>query len=160
MVRPFKKSDLKSCAKLLIDVYYNEPWNNKWNRRTAIRYLNEISDLKRFVGFVFEDDNSGEILGAVFANEQVWWSGDELYIYELFVSNQHHKTGIGKSLISALEDHIQKHNIECITLLTNNQTPAPEFYKHLGFEKAEYVEYYLREALNRNKNTKNDKEKN
>ncbi len=149
MVRPFKKSDLKKCVRLLIDVYYCEPWNNKWNEETGTRYLDEISDLKRFVGFVFEDDKTGEILGAVFANEQVWWSGDELYIYELFVSNKHHKEGIGKFLISALEKHIQENNIECITLLTSNKTPAPEFYKHLGFEQAEYVEYYFKEAKNR-----------
>lgn len=149
MVRPFKKTDLKNCVNLLIDVYYNDTWNNKWNEKTGTRYLDEISDLKRFVGFVYEDDKTGEIIGAVFANEQVWWSGDELYIYELFVSNKHHKEGIGKSLISALEDHIQEHNIECITLLTNNQTPAPNFYKHLGFEKLEYTEYYCRETLNK-----------
>ncbi len=151
MVRPFKKSDLKNCVKLLIDVYYNDPWNNKWNEKTGTRYLDEISDLKRFVGFVFEDDKTGEIIGVVFANEQVWWSGDELYIYELFVSNKHHKEGIGKSLISALEKHIEEKGIECITLLTNNKTPAPNFYKHLGFEKLEYTEYYCREALNRKK---------
>lgn len=150
MVRPFKKTDLKSCVNLLIDVYYNDPWNNKWNEKTGTRYLDEISDLKRFVGFVFEDDKTGEIIGAVFANEQVWWSGDELYIYELFVSNKHHKEGIGKSLISALEKHIEEKGIECITLLTNNKTPAPNFYKHLGFEKLEYTEYYCREALNKN----------
>lgn len=149
MVRPFKKTDLKSCVNLLIDVYYNDPWNNKWNEKTGTRYLDEISDLKRFVGFVFEDDKTGEIIGAVFANEQVWWSGDELYIYELFVSNKHHKEGIGKSLISALEKHIEEKGIECITLLTNNKTPAPNFYKHLGFEKLEYTEYYCREALNK-----------
>ena len=149
MVRPFKKTDLKSCVNLLIDVYYDDPWNNKWNEKTGTRYLDEISDLKRFVGFVFEDDKTGEIIGAVFANEQVWWSGDELYIYELFVSNKHHKEGIGKSLISALEKHIEEKGIECITLLTNNKTPAPNFYKHLGFEKLEYTEYYCREALNK-----------
>ncbi len=149
MVRPFKKTDLKSCVNLLIDVYYNDPWNNKWNEKTGTRYLDEISDLKRFVGFVFEDDKTGEIIGAVFANEQVWWSGDELYIYELFVSNKHHKEGIGKSLISALEKHIEEKGIECITLLTNNKTPAPNFYKHLGFEKLKYTEYYCREALNK-----------
>ncbi len=149
MVRPFKKTDLKSCVNLLIDVYYNDPWNNKWNEKTGTRYLDEISDLKRFVGFVFEDDKTCEIIGAVFANEQVWWSGDELYIYELFVSNKHHKEGIGKSLISALEKHIEEKGIECITLLTNNKTPAPNFYKHLGFEKLEYTEYYCREALNK-----------
>ncbi len=151
MVRPFKKTDLENCVRLLIDVYYNNPWNNKWNEKTGTRYLDEISDLKRFVGFVYEDDKTGEIIGAVFANEQVWWSGDELYIYELFVSNKHHKEGIAKSLISALEKHIEEKGIECITLLTNNKTPAPEFYKHLGFEKLEYTEYYCRKALNKYK---------
>ncbi len=151
MVRPFKKSDLKNCVKLLIDVYYNDPWNHKWTEKTGTRYLDEISDLKRFVGYVYEDDKTGEIIGAVFANEQVWWSGDELYIYELFVSNKRHKEGIGKSLISALEKHIEKNDIECITLLTSNKTPAPGFYKHLDFEEAEYIEYYFKEAQNRKK---------
>lgn len=145
MVKRFKKSDLKNCVNLLIDVYYGDPWNHKWNEETGTRYLDEISDLQRFVGFVFEED--GEILGAVFANEQVWWSGDELYIYELYVSNKHHKKGIGKLLIAALENHVQENNLEGITLLTSNKTPAPDFYKHLGFERAEYMDYYFREAL-------------
>lgn len=146
MVRRFKKSDLKNCVNLLIDVYYDDPWNHKWTIETGTRYLDEISDLQRFVGFVFEEE--GEILGAVFANEQVWWSGDELYIYELYVSNKHHKQGIGKQLIAALENHVQENNLEGITLLTSNKTPAPDFYKHLGFEKAEYMDYYFRDSLN------------
>ena len=148
MVRPFKKSDLKNCVKLLIDVYYDEPWKNKWTVKTGTRYLDEISDYKRFVGFVFEDDKTGEIICAVFANEQVWWSGDELYIYELFDSNKHHKKGIGKQLISAIENHVQENNLEGLTLLTNNTTPAPDFYKHLGFEELGHVEYYCRDRLN------------
>ncbi len=145
MVRRFKKSDLKSCVDLLIDVYYDDPWNHKWTVKSGTRYLDEISDLQRFVGFVFEE--KGEILGAVFANEQVWWSGDELYIYELYVSTKHHKKGIGKQLISALENHVQKNGLEGITLLTSNKTPAPDFYKHIGFEKADYMEYYFRDAV-------------
>ena len=145
MVRRFKKSDLKSCVDLLIDVYYDNPWNHKWTVKSGTRYLDEISDLQRFVGFVFEE--KGEILGAVFANEQVWWSGDELYIYELYVSTKHHKKGIGKQLISALENHVQENSLEGITLLTSNKTPAPDFYKHIGFEKADYMEYYFRDAV-------------
>lgn len=145
MVRRFKKSDLKSCVDLLIDVYYDDPWNHKWTVKSGTRYLDEISDLQRFVGFVFEE--KGEILGAVFANEQVWWSGDELYIYELYVSTKHHKKGIGKQLISALENHVQENGLEGITLLTSNKTPAPDFYKHIGFEKADYMEYYFRDAV-------------
>lgn len=145
MVRRFKKSDLKSCVDLLIDVYYDDPWNHKWTVKSGTRYLDEISDLQRFVGFVFEEKD--EILGAVFANEQVWWSGDELYIYELYVSTKHHKKGIGKQLISALENHVQKNGLEGITLLTSNKTPAPDFYKHIGFEKADYMEYYFRDAV-------------
>lgn len=145
MVRRFKKSDLKSCVDLLIDVYYDDPWNHKWTVKSGTRYLDEISDLQRFVGFVFEEKD--EILGAVFANEQVWWSGDELYIYELYVSTKHHKKGIGKQLISALENHVQENGLEGITLLTSNKTPAPDFYKHIGFEKADYMEYYFRDAV-------------
>lgn len=144
MIRSFKKTDLKKCVNLLIDVYYNDPWNHKWTEESGTRYLDEISNLQRFVGFVFEEGD--EILGAVFANEQVWWSGDELYIYELYVSNNHHKKGIGKQLIAALEKHVQENGIEGITLLTSNKTPAPDFYKHIGFKQADYMEYYFRDS--------------
>ncbi len=144
MIRSFKKTDLKKCVNLLIDVYYNDPWNHKWTEESGTRYLDEISNLQRFVGFVFEEGD--EILGAVFANEQVWWSGDELYIYELYVSNNHHNKGIGKQLIAALEKHVQENGLEGITLLTSNKTPAPDFYKHIGFEQADYMEYYFRDS--------------
>ena len=144
MIRSFKKTYLKKCVNLLIDVYYNDPWNHKWTEESGTRYLDEISNLQRFVGFVFEEGD--EILGAVFANEQVWWSGDELYIYELYVSNNHHKKGIGKQLIAALEKHVQENGLEGITLLTSNKTPAPDFYKHIGFEQADYMEYYFRDS--------------
>lgn len=147
MIRRFKKSDLKACVNLLIEVYHGDPWYNKWTVQTGTRYLDEISDFKRFVGFVFEDDITGKILGAAFACEQVWWSGDELYVYELYVSQKHHKKSIGKQLISALENHVQERGLEGITLLTSNKTPAPEFYKHMGFQQAEYIEYYYRDTL-------------
>lgn len=147
MVRRFEKSDLNSCVNLLIDVYCGEPWYNKWTVQTGTRYLDEISSHKRFVGFVFEDDITNEILGAAFACEQVWWSGDELYVYELYVSNKHHKKSIGKQLISALENHAEKNGLEGITLLTSNKTPAPDFYKHMGFSQAKYIEYYYRDTL-------------
>jgi len=70
MIRQMKKNDMSACAEILCAVYNNEMWQCRWTADTAMAYLEDYSEAKKFVGFVLEDN--GKIIGAMFAHEKIW----------------------------------------------------------------------------------------
>ena len=99
--------------------------------------------MAKFVGYVMVEN--GEILGALFAREKVWWSGSEVYVEELFVKQSHQGRGYGTMLIKRVEQYVQENSLAGITLSTNRYAPARQFYKKLGFAECEHVLFLCKE---------------
>jgi ribosomal protein S18 acetylase RimI-like enzyme len=78
------------------------------------------------------------IIGACCCREKLWWSGDEIYIDEFFISPQKQRSGFGKELMDAVLQYAKCNNIKCITLLTDHTKPAYEFYHKLGFNDLDH----------------------
>jgi GNAT superfamily N-acetyltransferase len=128
-------SDLNDCASLLIDTYNCPPWNNNWTYETAVNYLKEKIDAVRFTGFVLcEDEN---IVGACFCCGKTWWSGDEVYVEEFYISPDFQNKGLGSLLFSELKNYAAGNGFKSITLLTNQTLPALGFYKKQGMKQLE-----------------------
>ncbi len=137
-LRPIARSDLSACAALLMRTFNAPPWNDGWNEATARRYLAEFEDASGFVGYLAEED--GELAGAVFAHRKAWWAGNELLVDELFVAGERQGDGIGRLLMERCERHCAEHDLVSILLLTDRDTPAAGFYRHLGFHPVEGME--------------------
>ena len=76
MIRQMMKGDIPVCAEILCAVYNNEMWRCRWTKEAGTEYLKDYFEAKKFVGYVVEEN--GEIVGALFAHEKIWWNNSEL----------------------------------------------------------------------------------
>jgi aminoglycoside 6'-N-acetyltransferase I len=132
-IRPFNSNDLRKCTNLLINVFNHEPWNNNWSIEGATQYLVDYIQTPGFRAFVAEEET--EIRGFIFGFRKRWWKGDEFFVNEMCVQIDNQRSGIGTRLINYLEGELLSEGIKNITLLTNREIPAEEFYKKNGFSE-------------------------
>ncbi|MBQ3223476.1 MAG: GNAT family N-acetyltransferase [Clostridia bacterium] len=143
IIRKMHRDDLPACAQILQSVYNNELWQARWTQETAEAYLADIFDMKKFVGYVAEDQ--GELIGAIFAREKVWWNNSEILVEEMFVKPDMQGKGCGTLLMRQIEAYVREHALAGITLSTNRYAPAPEFYRRLGFTDCGHVLFMAKE---------------
>ncbi len=137
MIRKMQKADIPSCAEILCAVYNNEMWQCRWTMETGVAYLEDYFEARKFVGFVLEEN--GEIIGAMFAHEKIWWNNSELYIDEMFITPEKQRSGYGSMLINAAEEYVRTHKLAGFTLCTNKYAPAADFYRKNGFADNEFI---------------------
>ena len=145
MIRQMQTSDIPCCAEILCSVYNNEMWQCRWTKETGTEYLKDYFDAKKFVGYVVEEN--GEIIGALFAHEKIWWNNSELYIDEMFIRPEKQRGGYGSSLIDAAENYVKAHGLAGLTLCTNKYAPAPDFYRKNGFSDNEFIMFMYKEVF-------------
>ena len=136
-IRKLAQSDITVCAEILCSVYNNDMWQCRWEKDTAIEYLTDFYERKKFVGYVLEEE--GIILGGIFAHEKVWWNNSEVFIEEMFVKPELQRKGYGSLLLQKVEEYVKEKGLAGLTLSTNKYAPASLFYKKNGFEENEYV---------------------
>jgi aminoglycoside 6'-N-acetyltransferase I len=145
-IRPFvENNDLRSCVRLLVNVFNHEPWNDKWSIEVAEQYLLDYIKTPGFRGFIAEDET--ELKGFVFGYCKRWWKADEFFVNEMCVQIDEQRSGIGTKLIKYLEKSLVNEGVENITLLTNRGIPAEEFYKKNGFSVIDRV-IFLHKRIN------------
>lgn len=84
--------DIGACADILCSVYNNELWMCRWDKETAVEYLKDFFENKKFVGYVAEEE--GEVIAGIFAHEKVWWNSSEVFVEEMFVTPEKQGNGI------------------------------------------------------------------
>lgn len=137
------RNDIPACAEILCAVYNNELWMCRWEQDTAIEYLTDFFDNKKFVGYVAEEE--GKLIAGIFAHEKVWWNNAEVYVEEMFVLPQLQRRGIGSAMLQRVEAYVEEHGLAGITLSTNKYAPAPKFYEKHGFALCEHVIFMAKE---------------
>ena len=129
------EDDLIKCTETFIEVFNDEPWNDKWTFTKAKKYLLNFYETPGFLGVLAVEND--EILGFIFGVNKVWWSGDEFFINEMCVKTKCQNKGIGRAMLNHLIKELRSSNISNIILLTDRGIPAEEFYKKNGFEEIE-----------------------
>lgn len=142
-IRKMEQMDIASCADILCRVYNNELWQCRWNREVATEYLTDFYDMKKFVGYVMEEN--GEVCGAIFAHEKVWWNNSEVFVEEMFIQPQLQRKGYGTMLLEKVGEYVKEKGFAGITLSTNKYAPAPKFYRKNGFADSEHVLFMYKE---------------
>ena len=143
MIRKMSEHDIPVCADILCAVYNNELWMCRWEKETAIEYLNDFYKSHKFIGYVAEED--GELIAGLFAHEKVWWNNSEVFIEEMFVLPEYQGKGIGTALLQEVGNYIKEKGLAGITLSTNKYAPAPKFYEKNGFVNCEHVIFMAKE---------------
>ena len=65
MIRKMKEEDLQQCAVIYAKAFPIEYWGIDWNPDNAKEYLLDYYEQKRFVGYVYEEDDV--VIGCIFA---------------------------------------------------------------------------------------------
>lgn len=143
MIREFQPDDLATCVDLLIEAYNGEPWKCHWTVETATRYLNEFVSNDHFVGFVSRENE--RIIGALLAHRKTWWTNDELFVDELYITPRLQRHGYGSRLLAHAEGYAKARSLAGLTLLTNRYLPATAFYAKHQYQSAEHVVFMYKE---------------
>ena len=142
-IRLFEKDDLLKCTRLFVDVFNQEPWNDKWSEVTAKKYLLDYTNTPGFLGIVAVDGDV--IIGFIFGAQKVWWSGNEFFINEMCVNAEKQKNGIGSMLLNYLLKELDSENVSNLSLLTDRGIPAEAFYKKNGFIEIDRLMFLSRD---------------
>ncbi|MGZ7043989.1 MAG: N-acetyltransferase family protein [Methanobacterium sp.] len=130
--RKFNIEDFDKCAELYKEVFSDYPWYDEWDSvKQAKTYLMELIKSPVFEGFVIYDGS--QIAAACFGRKRSWWTGNEFFIDEFFVSREKQGNGMGTKLMDYVKDSLRKEEYKRLTLLTNKGIPAEEFYFKNGF---------------------------
>ena len=65
MIRKMKEEDLQQCAVIYAKAFPIEYWGIDWNPDNAKEYLLDYYEQKRFVGYVYEENDV--VIGCIFA---------------------------------------------------------------------------------------------
>ncbi len=142
-IREMNFNDIDQCADILCSVYNNELWMCRWDKETAVEYLSDFFENKKFVGYVAEED--GDLIAGIFAHEKVWWNNSEVFVEEMFVNPDKQGNGIGTALLNRVEEYVKNNKLAGITLSTNKYASAPKFYEKNGFTNCEHVIFMAKE---------------
>jgi aminoglycoside 6'-N-acetyltransferase I len=122
---------LKKCSALSVEVYNNEPWNDKWTEKKALERLACFYNSPNFIGFVSIDRN--EITGCILGNIEPFYSGDYFYLKEMFVKKSGQRKGTGTNLLNKLKETLNEKNINSVILFTSKYMFPLGFYQKNGF---------------------------
>src|ERR1700739_4249430 len=94
---PVTSENIDEILDIYIKAFNAAPWNYNWNRDKARKYLLEYTDNPLFAGFIMYDQE--EVAGAMLGRKKTWWTQDQLFIDEFFVSPDRQRHGYGKKLM-------------------------------------------------------------
>ena len=135
MIRKMKEEDLQQCGVIYAKAFPIEYWGIDWNPDNAREYLLDYYEQKKFVGYVYEEDD--EVIGCIFALCKISGSKKELYINEMAVLPERQGQGIGRQLLKTLLDYSKEKGYAGVVLYTSEYAPAFKFYENNGFKLSE-----------------------
>ena len=132
MIRRMIKKDLQQCGEIYAMAFPIEYWGIDWNSDNAREYLTDYYEQKKFIGYVYEEDDT--IIGCIFAVCRLSGSKKEIYINEMAVLPERQGQGIGRQLLNAVMDYSKEEGFAGAVLYTSEYAPAAKFYEKNGFK--------------------------
>lgn len=131
MLREITVDMLDELAELFMDVFNDEPWNDKWDLSLAKERLKDMMDMPRFMGMAEYQEEKPVAL--IMGRGEQWFDGVNFQVIEFCVAKQFQGQGIGSRLLSEFMDHLKTHNIRCCYLYTMHGERTEGFYEKNGF---------------------------
>lgn len=135
MIRAMRENDLAQCGRIYAKAFPVEQWGIDWTAESAAEYLQDYFDQKRFVGYVYEEQD--EVRGCIFALCRISGSKKEIYINEMAVLPEQQGRGIGKQLLNTVKAYCRDAGLAGIVLYTSEYAPAATFYQRNGFKRSD-----------------------
>lgn len=135
-----KMKDVKECAKVYIESYQGEPWNEVYEISEAEAYISNYlnSDTKCCFALVEYEEIKGVALGFIVPSIV----GDYLRIEDFCVDVKVQRKGYGSNFMDLLQQEARKLGCDSILSGTQKGYPSYHFYKKNGFQEIESVLLY------------------
>lgn len=130
-IRPELPGDHRAVTDCFVESYNAEPWRESWTSETAERCLTELRGGSRAHSIVCVSNET--VVGAAFLHARTYQDDSEIYIDEFFIRPGHQGQGVGTALLGAVRDYARSIGVSDLTLLTDNDKPAFDFYRSQGF---------------------------
>ena len=127
-IRKCKQDDKEQLAKLLKEVFPNDPPHNEPNK--VLDEKLKVDDL------IFVAEKRGKLIGTVMAG----YDGHRGWLYSVAVSKSCRRRGVGKALVEHTISALQ--NMGCIKVnlqIRSTNTEVIGFYTSMGFRMEERV---------------------
>lgn len=134
MIREIERADLVKCGEIYAEAFPEEHWGIDWTAENAKEYLTDFFEQKKFVGYVYVENDNDNVIGCIFSQIKRSGSKEEIYINEMAVKPNRQGQGIGKLLLEAVLDYSNKNGKAGVILYTSEYAPASKFYSKNGFE--------------------------
>lgn len=131
IIRQMEIKDIDSCAKICLDAYSKEPWNENHDLGKVKDFLGKFTSNNIYIGWVICSDNQiiGFVVGIVIPS-----IGDDYFrIEDICISSDMQGKGIGSIFMKGLAARLKDKNMDSIILNTIMGFPAYNFYLKNGF---------------------------
>lgn len=135
-----KQDDIPKCAKVYINAYKMEPWNEAYELSEVEKYISSYlnSDTKVCFALVGEDNIKGVALGFIVPSISVPY----LRLEDICIDSAEQRKGYGRSFMELLSNEAAKLGCDSIILGTQRDFPSHHFYLKNGFQEVESVLMY------------------
>jgi len=120
-IRPFYEPDRQAVIQLWQDCDLTRPWNDP------------DQDISRKIAFQPELFLVAENAGQVIASAMAGYDGHRGSVYYLAVSPKYQAKGIGKQMMSEIEDRLMKLGCPKLNIVVRSNNKVLEFYRKLGY---------------------------
>ena len=118
---------------LFLSTFAAEPFNYDWLRREdVLRYFIDLENTPGALSFLYYDDR-GLLLGLCFGTTNDYFRHKLYEIKEFAIRRDAQGGGNGGRMIAQVAKYLKKHEFEAITLSTQRDIAAYEFYVKNGF---------------------------
>jgi aminoglycoside 6'-N-acetyltransferase I len=136
-IRETSFEDRTAMADVFIAAFAKLPWNESWNRKSALAMFDEWMPAPGFYGLIAELDR--QVVGFVFGRMESWDTKLTFYIKELCVNPDFQHRGVGSILSKELEARLIDKNVTSIYLLTLRDSLASGFYAKHGYKSSDQM---------------------
>lgn len=135
LVRNISKKDIETCARIFIDAYSREPWNENHDLGKVKEFLTKFTSENTNIGWVILEESqiAGFAVGVIIPSIE----RDYFRIEDICVRSDMQRKGIGRELIRRTALELRSRNIDSIILNTIKDFPAYRFYLNNGFREIE-----------------------
>ncbi len=135
-IRKIIKDDLKICSEILERAYSRDPYNEAFNKNTALEYINNKYKNFRENSFVVINEEY-EVVAFIFLNISSWSDGFQAVLEEIVVDPSFQGSGIGRDLMLYAHNYLDSLGVRSSMLWVKNDERLLKFYKKQGYFPAD-----------------------